>query len=107
MAKFYLTGDRLRANGACEVEVQRFERVFGIKKQVAVNTRNFNKAVEARLPIWWLACLYLPWDEFRVLDAGDDDAPTSPKFELAARRYWVAIKAKMASDNDARPEGWY
>lgn len=108
MAKLYLTADRLRANGACEEEVARFERTFGPKAQVLVNDENFEKALAACLPIWWVAMRYLSWHQFARVDACWGDSPlNSSGYERYARRYWKAIKAKMERDNAPRPEAWY
>ena len=107
MAKFYLTADRLRANDACEPEVQHFERVFGLDAKVEVNDENFERALAARLPIWWLAYRYLSWSAFLRIDACWMDAPSGAAYERNARRYWKAIKAKMERDNAPRPETWY
>ena len=106
-SKFYLTADRLRANDACEPDVLRFEQVFGSKTRVGVNDENFERAIAARLPIWWLAYKYLSSDEYMRLDAAAEDAPSHPDYERNARRYWAAIRRKMERDNVPRPEAWY
>lgn len=107
MRDLYLTADRLRANGACEEEVARFERTFGPKAKVAVCDINFRAAVAARLPIWWLAFKYLSWPTFLRLDACWMDSPSDPRYERNAGVYWKAIKAKMKRDNAPRPAEWY
>lgn len=103
--EFYITARRLRANGACEVEVERFVRTFAEHKKVGLTDKNFEKAVEARLPIWWLAMVYLGNEVFNTLDG--DDNPYGPYYEMQARRYWKHIKAKLAKDKKKRPPEWY
>lgn len=100
--KFYITAKRLRANGACEEEVAKFERVFSPHGKVAMTDANFERAVEAKLQIWWLAFAYLGSAAW-TLD-GDD---FGPDYEPNARRYWAAIKAKMAKDRKTRPPEWF
>lgn len=107
MRDLYLTADRLRANNACEDEVARFEHTFGAKTQVHVNDFNFERALAARLPIWWLAFMYLPLGEYIRLESTVGDAPSHPDYERNARRYWAAIRVKMKHDNAPRPEAWY
>ena len=105
MSKFYLPAARLRANRACEEEVARFERTFGPKAQVLINDENFEKALAARLPIWWLALQYLGKPAFYNIEG--DDVEYSTLYEAHNRHYWKAIKAEMERDNAPRPEAWY
>jgi hypothetical protein len=99
--KFYISADRLHANGACKPQIELFERTFGENTKVAMTDKNFERAIKARLQIWWLAFMYLDdaW-QYDGDDFGDD-------YEPQARRYWKAIKAQMKSDNRKRPPEWY
>ena len=101
--EFYITARRLRANGACEAEVELFVRTFAEHKKVALSDKNFEKAVKARLQIWWLAFVYLGYAAAVSLD-GDD---FGDDYEKNARRYWKHIKAKLAKDKTERPPEWY
>jgi hypothetical protein len=101
MRKFYINAKRLRANGACESEVELFVDEFGTGK-VLVNDENFERAVKAGLQIWWLAYQYIGTLAYEKLDGND----FGEDYEPQARRYWKAIKAKMAKDKAERPESW-
>jgi hypothetical protein len=102
--EFYITAKQLRANGACPEQVKLFVRTFTEHKKVALTDENFERAVKAQLHIWWLAYRYLSWGAFCRVEAFD----ASPEmYEKNARRYWKAIKAKLAKDKAERPPEWY
>ena len=101
-AKFYLNVAGLRRHDACETGIDKFVHVFGTGK-VMLTDKNYKRAVEARLPIWWFAIKYLPFDVF--MEADKDFFQFS--YETQAQRYWDAIKAHMATDDTPRPDEWY
>ena len=101
--EFYITAKRLRANSACEEQVKLFERTFAKHMKVALTDENFEKAIKAKLQIWWLANLYLgpaAYSAIEGYDFGED-------YEPSARRYWRHIKAQLKTDTTERPAEWY
>lgn len=100
--KFYISAARLRANNACESQIERFNKVFDGGK-ILLNDHNFKIAVEEGFSIWWLAIKYLPR---RVYDSVRE-ATRYSSYESESKAFWRAIKAQMKADKAERPAEWY